>query len=263
MADFELFANKNILEIKKRSAVTSGSVKAYSVAFTFSPEWDGLEKRMVFCSGMTESNTVAVTAGENGVCTVPWEVLKESGKELYAGVYGTNGDGVVLPTIWACIGRILQGAGPGEDGKEPTPDAWTELAEEVKEAKEVLADIQLYSQQAGEWAVEAADSATSAAESANTAMAYSGKPPIIQDGTWRTWDAESQSYTDTGQPARGETGTDGQDGKSAYQAAQDGGYGGGEAQFNEDLAGIHEKASKEFVTESIQEAIQNTWEAKY
>lgn len=52
-------------------------------------------------------------------------------------------------------------------------------------------------------AVKAAGSAGEAAESADKAEQYSGKPPIIQNGTWRTWNADSQRYEDTGEAARG------------------------------------------------------------
>lgn len=50
----------------------------------------------------------------------------------------------------------------------------------------------------------AADSADEAAESAETAKEYSGKPPIIQNDTWWTWDAETQEYVDTGESAKGD-----------------------------------------------------------
>ena len=58
--------------------------------------------------------------------------------------------------------------------------------------------------QAAHSASNAAESASDAADSAETAKEYSGKPPIIQDGTWRTWDAEKGEYVDTGEAARGD-----------------------------------------------------------
>lgn len=53
-------------------------------------------------------------------------------------------------------------------------------------------------------AQEAAESATEAADSAQTAQEYSGKPPIIQNDTWWTWNAETGQYEDTGQSAKGD-----------------------------------------------------------
>lgn len=56
---------------------------------------------------------------------------------------------------------------------------------------------------AAQSATEAAQSATEAASSADTAQQYSGKPPIIQNGTWWTWNATTQQYEDTGDTANG------------------------------------------------------------
>lgn len=53
---------------------------------------------------------------------------------------------------------------------------------------------------------KAKDEAVAAAE---TVKQYSGKPPIIQDGTWWIWDAESKSYMDTGEAAQGPSGPQG------------------------------------------------------
>ena len=49
-----------------------------------------------------------------------------------------------------------------------------------------------------------AKSAEKAAGSAETAREYSGKPPIIQNDTWWTWDADAQEYKDTGESAKGD-----------------------------------------------------------
>jgi len=49
----------------------------------------------------------------------------------------------------------------------------------------------------------AAKSASNAAASAETARQYSGKPPVIIDGRWWTWNAAAQQYEDTGEAARG------------------------------------------------------------
>ena len=52
-------------------------------------------------------------------------------------------------------------------------------------------------------AESAAGSADDAADSAQSAKEYSGKPPVIRDGTWWTWDAVRKEYVDTGEAARG------------------------------------------------------------
>lgn len=72
------------------------------------------------------------------------------------------------------------------DGAKDAADAATDSAESAERS-----------------AQDAADSAANAASSAQSAQQYSGKPPIIQDGTWWTWNAAKQEYVDTGEAARG------------------------------------------------------------
>ncbi len=72
------------------------------------------------------------------------------------------------------------------------------------------ASVSIYVEGAAQSARDAAASAANAAvsaqeaeDSAQKAQQYSGKPPIIQGGTWWTWNAERQEYVDTGEAARG------------------------------------------------------------
>lgn len=81
----------------------------------------------------------------------------------------------------------------------------------VQAVSQYVAPAQQAAQQAQQAATNAkqseenaAQSATEAAESAETAKEYSGKPPIIQNDTWWTWDAEQREYVDTGEAARGD-----------------------------------------------------------
>ena len=126
---FELYAKKNGLCVRQLERVTSGSVNVYEAAFTFSEDWEGLTKTAVFRAG---EKTVSVLLDDTGACTVPWEVLTTPGRRLDAGVYGTRGTEVVLPTIWADLGYIQTGAAPGEGAQPPTPDLWQqELAKKA------------------------------------------------------------------------------------------------------------------------------------
>ncbi len=117
----ELYADKNKLTLQKREPVTSGSVNVYEARFAFSPEWDGLQKTVEFKAGMS---TVYVLLGADGVCTVPWEVLKTPGVQLRAGVYGSRSGEVVLPTVWADLGTILAGVDTRGASPPPTPELW-------------------------------------------------------------------------------------------------------------------------------------------
>ena len=71
--------------------------------------------------------------------------------------------------------------------------------------------------QAAGSASAASSSAVSANASAQSATQYSGKPPVIQNGTWWTWNAAAQQYQDTGSPAQGPQGNPGSQGPAGPQ----------------------------------------------
>lgn len=121
-AAFILYADKNKLTVRKRWPVTSGSVNVYPVRFEFSEDWDGLTSMAVF---QADGEPVSVLLDNTNECGVPWEVLVKPGVRLRAGVYGTKGEDVALPTIWADLGEILRGVTMPDGGTyPPTPELW-------------------------------------------------------------------------------------------------------------------------------------------
>lgn len=118
---FHLYADKNQLSVRRREPVTSGSVNVCQVQFAFSADWDGLSRTAIFRAG-AESRAVLLEA--DGVCVIPWEVLGRPGLQLLCGVYGVQEGRTVLPTIWAGLGVIHEGAAPGQAAQPPTPELW-------------------------------------------------------------------------------------------------------------------------------------------
>ena len=118
---FDLYADKALLEVREREPVTSGSVNACQVRFTFSGDWEGLSKTAVFRAG---DQSRAVPLDNSGETAIPWEILKKPDCRLSAGVYGQRGEDMVLPTVWADLGPVLEGAAPGAEAQPPTPDLW-------------------------------------------------------------------------------------------------------------------------------------------
>lgn len=102
--------------------LTSGMVKAVSVAFNFSEEWDGMNKVAVFSNGTT---TIDVNIDEVDRCHIPHEILAVPGKDVTCGVYGSRGDGDtlnVLPTVKCSLGKVVEGVDPmGDESVTPTP----------------------------------------------------------------------------------------------------------------------------------------------
>ncbi len=129
---FVLKAEKNRLTVLEREMVTSGSVNVYTVRFQFSPDWDGLSRTACFKSG---AQTVSVLLDGSGECAVPWEVVDpdDKGKTLYAGVYGAKDSGVVLPTVWASLGVILEGVSGGANARAPAAQLWRQELEQKQD----------------------------------------------------------------------------------------------------------------------------------
>lgn len=78
------------------------------------------------------------------------------------------------------------------------------VSQYVEPAQQAAKQAQQAASNAAQSETNAAQSAQEAEESAQTAQEYSGKPPIIQNDTWWTWDAEQGEYVDTGESARGD-----------------------------------------------------------
>lgn len=77
----------------------------------------------------------------------------------------------------------------------------------VKEAGDITDDVQA-----------AKNAAAQAAASAEKAEKYSGKPPVITDDIWYTWDADAGEYKSTGEPSRGPAGPQGEKGDTGAAA---------------------------------------------
>lgn len=121
---FRFYADKNRLIPQQREVLTSGSVNVYTAQFSFSPEWEGLTRTALFQAG---GNPVSVLLDKSGTCRIPWEVLGQHGQYLQAGVYGARDGKVVLPTLWADCGLILEGAMLGPAACSPTPGPYEQV----------------------------------------------------------------------------------------------------------------------------------------
>ena len=123
-----LTASKSCLTASMQELLVEGAVNVNIVQFVFSSDWDGLTKTAVFQAG---SNKYSVLLDESNEAPIPWEVLQNPRRILYAGVYGTSGESLVLPTIWASLGTIQEGANPGQDTQPPTPSVYEQILAEI------------------------------------------------------------------------------------------------------------------------------------
>ena len=106
---------------RKTGLLTAGMV-GVPVSFSFSPEWEGLNLLAVFRAGDVKKDYEIV----EGKSRIPGEVMMQPGAMLCIGVEGRskNGD-LVIPTVWAEVGRILEGAyAAGDPALAPTPSQY-------------------------------------------------------------------------------------------------------------------------------------------
>ena len=133
-----LTASKSCLTASRRELLVEGAVNVSIVQFVFSPDWDGLTKTAVFQAG---DDKYSVLLDESNETPIPWEVLQNPRRTLYAGVYGTDDESLVLPTIWASLGVIQEGASPGQETQPPTPTVYEQILSIATNAQEIAQSV--------------------------------------------------------------------------------------------------------------------------
>ena len=120
--------------------LTAGMAKAVTVEFVFSNDWSGLTKTAVFSAGRTTVD-VLESAWDGNKVVVPHEILADAGPIARVGVYGANADGLILPTVWVSLGKVMPAAEPsGDPGADPTLPIWAQLQNQIGD----LDDLQTY-----------------------------------------------------------------------------------------------------------------------
>lgn len=120
--------------------LTAGMAKAVTVEFVFSDDWDGLTKTAVFSAGRTTVD-VLERAWDGNKVVVPHEILADAGPIARVGVYGANADGLILPTVWVTLGKVMPAAEPsGDPGADPTLPIWAQLQKQIGD----LDDLKTY-----------------------------------------------------------------------------------------------------------------------
>lgn len=120
--------------------LTAGMAKAVTVEFVFSDDWSGLTKTAVFSAGRTTVDVLESAWDDNKV-VVPHEILADAGPIARVGVYGANADGLILPTVWVTLGKVMPAAEPsGDPGADPTLPVWAQLQNQIGD----LDDLKTY-----------------------------------------------------------------------------------------------------------------------
>ena len=111
--------------------LTAGMAKAVTVELVFSDDWSGLTKTAVFSAGRTTVD-VLESAWDGNKVVVPHEILADAGPIARVGVYGANADGLILPTVWVTLGKVMPAADPsGDPGTDPSLPVWAQLQNQI------------------------------------------------------------------------------------------------------------------------------------
>lgn len=106
MTNIIVKANGTSIVASADGKLTSGMV-GVPVSIEYDVSWSGLTKTISFRVG----NFVRSREGVANVTTVPWEVMRHSGRALEVGIEGRDQNGnIVMPTIWATVSTIYSGA---------------------------------------------------------------------------------------------------------------------------------------------------------
>lgn len=111
--------------------ITSGSLNAFSVQFSFNEDWDNMTKFATFRK-RSSGEVYEILLKDDNVADIPWELLVDPGPKIQVGAYGIRiGEDkhIRLPTIWINLEDVTEGVLYGVEGKEPTPDLYEQLLE--------------------------------------------------------------------------------------------------------------------------------------
>ena len=146
--------------------LTSGMV-GLPVAIEYDEAWDALTKNLICrCSpwGSNDGEYRAIlNVGETAA--VAHEVMQPD-MYLYLGLEGFREDGtLVMPTTWACCGKIAHGASTcGDPSTAPSLSVWNQLQVEMEQLQEQAAEVQACAQEAMQAAEESKEAAASAGD---------------------------------------------------------------------------------------------------
>lgn len=194
------------------SATVDGPITHGMVGIRAEIQWDGawndLTKTMkIRCNDVCRTAIVA----EDGTALVPYECLI-AGQWLEIGMDGWDADGQLRnPSSWASCGMVKPSVAQVDapEGAPPTPDALAKLQMLVGKAETAAGALAGAADAAANSASDADKSAKAAQEALDkTAEIAVNTPSIGANGNWFVWDADHDSYVDSGVRAVGNDGSD-------------------------------------------------------
>ena len=183
-------------EVSELKTITSGMVGA-TVRIEYDDTWTGLNKQVVY---KTDFQTINAEGAE-----IPPELLKICDTVLRVGVYGYTDDGtIVIPTVYAELGKIKPGADPeGDEAAKPTNPIWMEAITtsrnadgKAEAALEAAVSAESKADSASGLAASASDTAAAAAEQAGAASGQAEAASAAAESAARKAEAAEQTVNE-------------------------------------------------------------------
>lgn len=161
------------ITVLERNTIPAGLIGGTITIDYADSSWSDLKKTVVFKGAVTKD----VVTDDISV-RIPGEVLAESGKKLYVGIYGTDlVNNKAIPTLYADLGVIKAAADPYDDNTaDPALPMWFTLSnkvdgfeKEIGEFEEKISGFEEDISQFEETLTSLTDIAASAADSAQKA----------------------------------------------------------------------------------------------
>lgn len=141
---FRVQVDKTVPHLIDSELVTSGSANVYDIEFVFSPEWEGFEKTVVFILNPQDDGSsdgsYDVVLDSSSRCKIPWELLSESGNQIYAGVFGVKDINTILPTTVISLTVVRAGVVKANTiPADPTPSVYQQILSKISDIYEAIA----------------------------------------------------------------------------------------------------------------------------
>lgn len=130
----EIIAEARKAWASEKEKITTGS-KGIKIHFTFTEEWDGLQKIAVF---RAYDSCIDIPVDESETVLIPIDVLHHSGVKVFVGIYGTDTAGnIIIPTVYAELGTIYEGvsAEMAKNYDVPSPALSAQILEIARQAQ--------------------------------------------------------------------------------------------------------------------------------
>lgn len=130
-----IVVGKDRINLIESERYVSGTKNVYLMNVTFSEDWNGLEKKLVFHTDCFDMAVELISSSEQ--FPIPSEIFSRQTTKLEVGAYGSKCGKTALNTRWLSLGRVVKGTFNHHDHcgceppAKPSPDTYRILKEMI------------------------------------------------------------------------------------------------------------------------------------